>query len=443
VLKARATEIADAARERPNSCVRYGFCAPICPTYDLLRVENDGPRGRIALIKEMYAIGRAPKPATVEHLDRCLSCAACMSTCAAGVDYRRIIDDAKAYIEENFRRSFGQRLKRAIILNALTRPSVMRVLLFLSRFVPSSLIRWSPGLFEPFLALAKQLVPHSDFGAGLVPERSTEPHHRIFLLQGCVQQVVAPRQNSAIARLLSRNGCEVTPSRSAACCGALALHMGRPDIARRQAGAVLDELESVWGAGLDAVTSVASGCSAVIKEYGELFEGTPREAFAANVAALAREPSETLTQCVPNLEMKRVTKFSVSVHEPCSMQFIHKLKGAYQGVLERSGLVLLDVPEGNMCCGSAGHYAISQPVLSEKLGRRRAKQIEELNAPLVVSANIGCLMQLGRYLPRSPLHVIELVDWLNGGPQPPELEGWEQWPVSAEKTDNISSAALW
>lgn len=230
-----------------KACVRYGFCVAVCPTYQLLNTEQDSPRGRIALIREMFESAGPPDAVTVLHLDRCLSCASCMRPCAAGVNYRGIIDDARAHIEKHFSRPVGERIQRALILHGLTRPWLSRALLRLAGLVPAGIVPWLPRLLRPFVETAKR-------GSGVFRRQNSrpvrvarEPNEKIsFLLEGCVQQVVAPRINDAAERLFDRNGRWIVRSKTAQCCGALALHMGRPDLARRQARALIDEVESSY-----------------------------------------------------------------------------------------------------------------------------------------------------------------------------------------------------
>jgi glycolate oxidase iron-sulfur subunit len=426
-----------------KACVRYGFCVAVCPTYQLLNTEQDSPRGRIALVKEMFDSGGAPDPVTVHHLDRCLSCAACMKPCAAGVNYRRIIDDARAHIEKHFSRPIGERIQRALILHGLTRPWLSRILLRLAGLVPAGIVPWLPRLLRPFLETAKR-SPGAFRGQGNHPVRvAPQPTEKIsFLLEGCVQQVMAPRINDAAERLFARNGKRVVRSTTAQCCGALALHMGRPDLARRQARGLIEEVESHGIENVASVMSTATGCLAVVKEYDRLFEGTPDEASARAIAGLAADPIDTV-RTFKNLAVRQGTNFFVAMHEPCSLRFLQREDKAHLSLLSDAGLRASAVPDAHMCCGSAGSYSLLQPEISEELGRRRAAQISGLGADVVVTANIGCLMQLDRFMTQKPLHVIELLDWLNGGPEPPELSGWQQWQPPKQEAQSIAESGVW
>jgi glycolate oxidase iron-sulfur subunit len=426
-----------------KACVRYGFCVTVCPTYQILNAEQDSPRGRIALIKEMFETGGSPAPSTVHHLDRCLSCSACMSPCAAGVDYRSIIDDARAYIEQHFSRPLVERIQRALILHGLTRPQLSRVLLRMASLVPTRLVPWLSGRFRPFVETAHRVRPAWKRGTGTAAKAMPRPGEKIsFLLEGCVQQVVAPRIDDAAERLLERNGMPVVRSASAQCCGALALHMGRPDLARRQARKLVEEVHSHGIDNIAGVLSTATGCLAVLKEYDRLFEGTPDEAAAAAISRLATDPVD-IVRTFNNLAARDGVKFSVAMHEPCSLRLLQHGDKAHLATLSNIGLRASAVPDAHMCCGSAGSYSLLQPEISEELGRRRAAQIAGLNADVVVTANIGCLMQLDRFMTQRPIHVIELLDWMNGGPEPPELRGWQQWKVPQRQVQSIAESGVW
>lgn len=436
------TAAPEGSRDDVKACVRYGFCVAVCPTYTVLNTEQDSPRGRIALIKEMMESGGSPTASTVNHLDQCLSCSACMRPCAAGVNYRRIIDDARAHIEANYRRPLGERLQRAIVLHGFTRPQLSRALLRIASAMPGPIVNWVPARLRLFIETAKRLRPEWTPTVD-TPQLSARAAagKAMYLLEGCIQQVVAPRINVAAARLFNRQGIEVVQSKTARCCGALALHMGRPDLARRQAREMITEIQ---GLGMDKfgyVTSTATGCQAVLKEYGELFRGEPEEQAAIQVAALAVDPSEIAQRFDRHSE--RHARFSVALHEPCSLRLMQRSATPYHETFAQAGLRVLSAPDSHMCCGSAGSYSLLQPVISKKLGRRRADQFDALGADVIVTANVGCLMQLDRYLDKRPLHILELLDWLDGGPEPPELAGWQDWQTTVDVPPTDTSSGVW
>ncbi len=405
-----------------NTCVRYGFCSSVCPTYVLLGDERDSPRGRIALIKEMFERGGAPDPSTVVHLDRCLACYACMRTCAAGVNYRLLLDQARHHIETHFRRPLFIAAYRWLLRNVMSRPRMFALGVAVARRVPESIGQMIPGA-KRLLLLARQAIPEAESPTVDVPAAPEAPRRgRVVLLDGCVQRVLAPRINAAAARVLQRCGYEVVRLPMIECCGALALHMGHMEAARKSAARCIKALQPHLDQGLDAVVIAASGCGSVIRKYDELFRGTEFAPLAARISAITRDPSEIL-MTIPDLCAVRDTGFEVAVHEPCSLRHGLQLPELPQNLLQRLGFFPHDVPESHMCCGSAGTYSMLEPEISDKLGRRRADQIRSVNAQVTASANIGCLHHLGRFLAQQPVHVVELVDWATGGPMPPELNG--------------------
>jgi glycolate oxidase iron-sulfur subunit len=330
-----------------------------------------------------------------------------------------------------------------LILHGLTRPHLSRVLLRMAALVPARLVPWLPGRFRPFVETAQRIRTAWRQSAGR-PAKAGEPQSEkiSFLLEGCVQQVVAPRIDDAAERLFERNGMPIVRSASAQCCGALALHMGRPDLARRQARKLIEDVHSHGIDNIASVMSTSTGCLAVLKEYDRLFKGTPDEAAATAISRLATDPIDTV-RTFKNLAARHDAKFSVAVHEPCSLRLLQHGDKAHLATLSVIGLRASAVPDAHMCCGSAGSYSLLQPEISEELGRRRAAQISDLNADVVVTANIGCLMQLDRFMKQRPIHVIELLDWMNGGPEPPELRGWQQWKVPQRQVQSIAESGVW
>jgi glycolate oxidase iron-sulfur subunit len=351
-----------------------------------------------------------------------------MGTCAAAVNYRQIIDDARAHIERTYSRPFGQSLQRWIVLNVLTRPWLGRLLIEVGKRVPRPVAAALPGRLRRFVSLAKETIIAKGPIAPAGENRAAMTRGTIVLVEGCIQQVIAPRINDAAARFLERSGFSVRRTRTQ-CCGALALHMGRPDKAKQTAAKLLQEVEGHLSDDLQGIVITASGCGAVVKEYDKLFTGTAFETLARRVSQKARDMSEIIT-AIETLSPARDAAFEVALHEPCSLNFGQGLSGQYVDILKRLGLSPNLVPEGHMCCGSAGSYSILEPEISDRLGERRAHNIKSVGAPVVASANIGCIQHLGRFLEKPPLHAIELVDWMTGGPCPPELNGWEAWETT-------------
>ena len=403
-----------------RTCVHYGFCTAVCPTYVLTRDENEAPRGRIDLIRAMLERGGRPDAKTVGHIDSCLSCNACMTTCAVDVDYLHLADIARAYIEENYRRPLGDRLLRWLVARTVTDParfSRMTLLARLARPVRALL----PGRLRTLVDLAQPALPATPDLTGVHPAEGAR-RLRVALLQGCVQQALAPEINAATIRLLIRHDIEVVVPADAGCCGAFTLHMGKADMARAAAARNVDawhaELER---GGLDAVVVNASGCGTVVKDYARLFAEDPvRRERAAAVAAIARDITELLSP--DDLQLpETAVPLAVAYHDACSLQHAQKIRAAPRALLQAAGFEVRDVPEGHFCCGSAGAYNMLQPEMAEALGRRKAGHIESTGAMAVAAGNLGCLAQLGRFTGLPMLHTVELLDWATGGPLPEAL----------------------
>ena len=403
-----------------RTCVHYGFCTAVCPTYVLTRDENEAPRGRIDLIRAMLERGGRPDAKTVGHIDSCLSCNACMTTCAVDVDYLQLADIARAYIEDHYRRPLADRLLRWLVARTIPDPLQFARTARLARLVrPFRALL--PGRLRTLVDLAPAALPTRRDFAGVHPAEGAR-RMRVALLQGCVQQALAPEINAATVRLLTRHGIEVVVPPEAGCCGAFTLHMGKANMARAAAARSVDawhaELE---GVGLDAVVVNASGCGTVVKDYARLFAEDPaRREKAATVAALARDVTELLA--LDDLKLpETAVPLAVAYHDACSLQHAQKIRSRPRALLRTAGFAVRDVPEGHFCCGSAGAYNMLQPEMAEALGRRKAGHIESTGAAAVAAGNLGCLAQLGRFTGLPLLHTVELLDWATGGPLPDAL----------------------
>ena len=404
-----------------RTCVHYGFCTAVCPTYVLTRDENEAPRGRIDLIRAMLEKGGRPDAKTVGHIDSCLSCNACMTTCAVDVDYLHLADIARAFIEDHYRRPLGDRLLRRLIARTVTDPARFARMTRLARLArPFRALL--PGRLRTLADLAPAALPPRRGFAGVHPAEGAR-RMRVALLQGCVQQALAPGINAATLRLLTRHGIEVVVPAEAGCCGAFTLHMGKADMARAAAARNVDawhaELER---GGLDAVVVNASGCGTVVKDYARLFANDPACCGqAAALAAIARDVTELLAPDDLRLPDTAVP-LAVAYHDACSLQHAQKIRSRPRALLRAAGFDVRDVPEGHFCCGSAGAYNMLQPEMAEALGQRKAGHIESTGAAAVAAGNLGCLAQLGRFTGLPMLHTVELLDWATGGPLPEALK---------------------
>jgi glycolate oxidase iron-sulfur subunit len=427
-------QIAEAA-DILQSCQHFGFCTSGCPTYVLLHDENDGPRGRIDLIKEMLESSKPPAPKTVMHLDRCMSCMSCMTTCAVKVDYMHLIDVGRAHIERTYRRPMAEKLLRDALGFVLPRRILFRHSLALGRFA-ARFNRWMPSAVRPLLELLPP--PKSDDPADAVRQRiypAEGPRRwRVALLEGCVQPEIAPHINAATIRMLTRFGCEVVMPEAAGCCGSLNLHMGKQEAARSFArsniAAWLKELDE---GGLDAILVNASGCGTTLKDYGHLLKGDPDfEQGAQRVAALAVDVCEWLVQIgLPAPEKPR--RHRVTYHDACSLRNAQKVTQQPRDLLQRAGYQVFDVPEAHFCCGSAGTYNMLQPDLARQLGQRKAANLASTQPQIVAAGNIGCITQIGLHSSTPTVHTVELLDWAYGGPPPLALRTASLEEVAIDK----------
>jgi glycolate oxidase iron-sulfur subunit len=416
-----------------RACVHCGFCTATCPTYTILGDELDSPRGRIYQIKDMLEKGGPPPDSTVKHLDRCLSCLSCMTTCPSGVHYMHLVDHARAHIEHTHRRPLADRATRALLARLLTNPGALRVAMLGASILGKGAARpfraLLPKRLRVLLALTPASVPNPSASdrPGVYPAQGTR-RKRVALLLGCAQRVLAPSINEATIRLLTRHGVEVVVARGADCCGALTHHMGKEAMAREQAKATIDSwIAEVAGEGLDAVIVNASGCGTSVKDYGHLFRDDPAYAAkAAHVAGLARDVTELLADLGLSAPVI-ATGQAVAYHSACSMQHGQKLKEPPRALLRAAGFAVKEIPDGHLCCGSAGTYNLLQPELADELRARKLAAIASTGAEIVAAGNLGCIAQIaaGATLPGKlrVVHTVELLDWATGGPKPEALAG--------------------
>ena len=413
-----------------RACVHCGFCTATCPTYVLLGDELDSPRGRIYLIKEMLEKDRPPKPEVVKHIDRCLSCLACMTTCPSGVNYMHLVDQARVKIEEEYQRPLAERALRAILAWVLPNPGLFRFSMLLARLgrplsglLPTSdRASASPTLWrrlKAMLALAPRSLPaRGPVGGSVFPAQGSK-RGRVALLQGCAQQVLAPRINRAAINLLTRHGVEVVLVKDEQCCGALTHHLGRDGDALGSARANITAwLAEADRGGLDAILVTTSGCGTVIKDYGYMLrEDREFAASAAKVSALAKD----ITEYVGGLDLQSQPQNSdlvVAYHSACSLQHGQKITQAPKELLSKSGFVVKDVPESHLCCGSAGTYNILQPDIASRLRDRKVANIAMVKPDVIAAGNIGCMVQIAGGTSVPVVHTVELLDWATGGPRP-------------------------
>jgi glycolate oxidase iron-sulfur subunit len=409
-------------------CVHCGFCIATCPTYVLLGDERDSPRGRIYLMKEMFEHDRRASPEVQRHVDRCLSCLSCMTTCPSGVDYMHLVDYARVHIEDTGKRGFRERLARALIAATLPYPDRFRQALRAARFArPFAGLLRRLGFRElvAMLELAPAgLLRSGTFAGPGTAATKTERLRRVILLAGCAQQVLRPEINDATIRLLARRGVDVEVAPGAGCCGALVHHMGREADAIAMAKRNIDAWTRVIDKGdpVDAVIVNASGCGTTVKDYGHLLAREPKYAErAAKIAGMARD----VTEFIGSYDLgppKRWSSLRVAYHSACSMQHGQRIIDEPRKLLRNAGFTVVEVPEGHLCCGSAGSYNILQPAIAADLRDRKVDNIKSVRPDLVATGNIGCLTQLASGMDIPIAHTVELLDWAYGGPMPRGLE---------------------
>ena len=408
-----------------RSCVHCGFCTATCPTYVTLGNELDSPRGRIYLIKDMLENDRPADDKIVTHIDRCLSCLACMTTCPSGVHYMHLVDHARAHVERTYRRPLVNRLTRNLLALVLPFPGRFRAALHLARLTRplAPLLKALPGLkpMGAMLELAPRRIEPAGSGPG-THQPQTARKGRVAILTSCAQSVLEPGTNAAAIRLFNRLGIEVVVPVGEVCCGSLVHHMGREAeslaAARRNVAVWTHEIDN---GGLDAIVITASGCGTTIKDYGYMLREDPAYAEkAATVSALSRDVTEYLAM----LDLPEPTApqpLTVAYHSACSMQHGQKITRQPKDLLKAAGFEVVDPAEGHLCCGSAGTYNIMQPDIAESLRDRKVRNIESTGADLVAAGNVGCITQIGLGTELPIVHTVKLLDWAHGGPRPEEL----------------------
>jgi len=415
------TRFSDSQRQDPairqresilRNCVHCGFCAATCPTYTLLGDELDSPRGRIYLIKDMLENGRPASAEIVRHLDRCLSCLACMTTCPSGVHYQHLIDHARAHIEATYRRPFFDRWQRRFLTLVMPYPRRFRFVLRLA-FWLRPLRAVLPKRLAAALALVPERMPPATPFAAPASGRSA----RIGLMTGCVQSVLGASANAATARLLARMGCEVVEI--AGCCGALTHHLGRGEPTRQLAAEFLAVVAAVSrDRPLEAIAINASGCGTHVKDLGFVMRD---ETVLADDAAATSALALDVTELVARRGLPPVTRpgrLRVAYHAACSLQHGQRIHEPPRQLLQDAGFEVVEIPEGHLCCGSAGTYNMLQPELAASLARRKLERIESLGVDCVAAGNLGCITQLGAGAKVPVVHTVELLDWATGGPAP-------------------------
>ncbi|MBU3031823.1 glycolate oxidase subunit GlcF [Paracoccus marinaquae] len=421
-------QLRDPAMARSNrilrTCVHCGFCTATCPTYQVLGDELDSPRGRIYLIKDMLETGRPADEKTVKHIDRCLSCLSCMTTCPSGVHYMHLVDHARAHIEATYRRPWRDRALRWLLRNLIPYPGRFRLALFGARLGRPFARLMPDARLRAMLAMAPRAIPPvSRNDDGQTFPAIGQRRARVALMIGCAQRALNTEINDATIRLLRRAGCEVVIPERFGCCGALTLHMGQEADAKARARDSIARLLAAEAAGpLDAIVINTSGCGTTIKDYGHLFAHDDIAAEAARVSSLAKDVTEFLDRLgLPERARSEGQGARVAYHSACSLQHGQQIRSAPKDLLTRAGFQIVEPGDPHLCCGSAGTYNLLQPELSAELRRRKVATLEATAPQIIAAGNIGCMMQIGGGTAVPVVHTVQLLDWATGGPRPPGL----------------------
>ena len=417
-----------------RKCVHCGFCTATCPTFVLLGDERDSPRGRIYMIKAMLEEQRAPTVTETRHIDRCLSCLSCMTTCPSGVNYMHLVDHGRHHIETTSTRSPGDRFMRGLLALLMPRPALFRWAMVLGRLakplvglLPATSSDPGGATFLRRLRAMLEAVPDSVAPPSPVDRPQIFPaqgprRKRVALMPGCGQQVLAPEVNEATVRLLTRHGVEIVNAEGSGCCGSSVMHVGRNEqavaLAKRNIDAWLREME---GPGLDAIVINASGCGTTVKDYGHMLADEPAwRAKAERVAALAKDVTEVMVEI--GLNAPQIAPLTVAYHSACSMQHGQKVNEPPRKLLRDAGFIVKEVPEAHLCCGWAGTYQVLQPELSRRLRDRKVANILSVRPDVIAAGNFGCVGNIAGGTTIPIVHTVELLDWATGGPRPAALE---------------------
>ena len=409
------------ANEILRACVHCGFCTATCPTYQVLGDELDSPRGRIYQIKDMLENERVPDEKTVKHIDRCLSCLACMTTCPSGVHYMHLVDHAREYIEDNYRRPLSDRVLRWVLAQILPYPMRFRWALIGAKLGRPFRFLMSDARLRAMLDMAPKSIPpvsRNDDPQSFAPQAKQKM--RVALMTGCAQKALNTDINDATIRLLTRLGCEVVVAEGAGCCGALTHHMGKTSESHATAAKNI----TAWcaemdGDGLDAIVINTSGCGTTVKDYGHMFRNESLAEDAGRVSGIAMDVSEVLMKL--DLPKGADKEAVVAYHAACSLQHGQQIKTFPKDLLKKAGFTVVEPADSHLCCGSAGTYNLMQPEISGQLKERKVRTIEAKNPDIIAAGNIGCMMQIGSATDVPIVHTVELLDWATGGPQPRAL----------------------
>ena len=408
-----------------RKCVHCGMCNATCPTYGINGDELEGPRGRIYLIKDMLENNKPANKKIAQHIDSCLSCYSCMTTCPSGVNYMHLIDHGRNYVEDTYKRPFLDRTFRNILSFVLPRPKIFLILAWISKIIkPLSF------LFPQFLRNSLKLMPDRIPSKKLKIQKTYSPESgkivsRVALLTGCVQRVISPEINEATIRLLNRHNVEVVVMPDIECCGSLNHHLGKKDLAKTSFVKNIESWhEEYLSNGLDAIISNTSGCGTTLKDYGHIFKNDKElKKKASKISELTKDITEFLDENLKlNFKFNEEKKYKIAYHSACSMQHGQRVHSQPKELIAKTGNEVLEIPEGHLCCGSAGTYNILHQKMAKSLLQNKVKNIEKISPDFISTGNIGCITQISTGTRIPIIHTIELLDWFTGGPKPFKLQ---------------------
>ena len=403
-----------------RKCVHCGMCNATCPTYGINGDELEGPRGRIYLIKDMLENNKPANKKIAQHIDSCLSCYSCMTTCPSGVNYMHLIDHGRNYVEETYKRPLIERTFRNILSFVLPRPKVFLTLAILTKFIkPFSF------LMPRFLKNSLNLMPNKIPSKKIETQKIYKPESgkiisRVALLTGCVQRVISPEINESTIRILNRHNVEVVVMPEIECCGSLNHHLGKKDLAHQSFVQNIEKWHDEYITnGLDAIISNTSGCGTTLKDYGFIFRSDPElKKKAKKISELTKDISEYLDEKVKLNFIKNKKEYKIAYHSACSMQHGQKVHDVPISLIKKTGNKVLEIPEGHICCGSAGTYNLLQSDIASELLKNKVANIKKINPQFITTGNIGCITQIANGINIPILHTVEIIDWYTGGPKP-------------------------
>ena len=407
-----------------RKCVHCGMCNATCPTFQVLGDELDGPRGRIYLIKDMIENNKAPTEKVVKHIDRCLSCYACMTTCPSGVNYMHIIDHGRNHIERHYKRPWFDRNLRNILSYILPRANVFLTMGLLVKLI-KPLAFMLPAKLKDMVSLMPTAFPKPQHKVKKVYSPEGKVYARVILLTGCVQKVISPQINDSTINILNRHGVEVHVAQELSCCGSLNHHLGKEKLAHKSFVQNINAWSEICSKQpIDAILVNTSGCGTTLKDYGFIFKDHPDKELrrkAKQISELAKDITEYLGKNIKLNFVPQEKKYKIAYHSACSMQHGQKVHLQPINLLKQSGNDILEVPDGHLCCGSAGTYNLLQGTMAKELLKRKVENINKIEPDFISAGNIGCITQIATGTQTPIVHTVELLDWFTGGNKPTSI----------------------